>query len=144
MNNPTPPAEAPTNTSPEDNMSARFARMVIQQANTALMLLGNMPEPHSGQPIQDLEAAKLFIDQLEMLEVKTKGNLDPLEERLLKQSLASVRMAFVQAVEAGPPPAAQASAGAAQTSDTPQSAAQAGSAPAPGEEESRKKFTKKY
>ncbi len=31
--------------------------------------------------MQDFEAAKMFIDQLEMLEAKTKGNLTPEEEK---------------------------------------------------------------
>jgi hypothetical protein len=144
MNDSTLPADGPGNASPEETWSALFAQMVIQQANTALMLLGKMPEPQSGQTLQDLEAAKLFIDQLEMLEVKTKGNLLPPEERLLKQSLASVRMAFVEVVEAAPSSGSCASAEAPAAGEAAPSAAQAGGATAPAEEESRKKFTKKY
>ena len=78
--------------------SALFAQLVMQQANMAFMLLGRTPHPETGKTVRDLEAAQLFISQLEMLETKTKGNLTHAEEQLLKQSLMSLRMAFVEAV----------------------------------------------
>ena len=80
-------------------MSSLFVGMVVQQTNMALMLLGRMPHPETGQTMQDIESAKLFIDQLEMLEGKTRGNLDKQEDKLLKQSLTALRLAFVEAVE---------------------------------------------
>src|ERR1043165_7338643 len=86
----------------EELMSAFFAHMVIQQSNIAMMLLGKTAHPETGKTMVDLDSAKLFIDQLEMLEAKTKGNLSKEEASLLKQSLMSLRMAFVEAVNAAP------------------------------------------
>src|ERR1041384_5851007 len=86
----------------EDATSALFANLVIQQTNMALMLMGRVPNPESGETVQDLDAARMFIDQLEMLEIKTKGNLDKREDQLLKQSLTTLRMVFVEAVNAAP------------------------------------------
>src|SRR5271156_971688 len=80
-------------------MSALFASMVMQNTNMALIFLGQAPNPQTGQTAQDLEHARYFIDQLEMLAVKTKGNLDKQEDALLKQSLTHLRLAFVEAVE---------------------------------------------
>ena len=128
-------------------MSAMFAGLVIQQTNMASIFLGLAPHPQTGQISQDLEHAKYFIDQLEMLQAKTRGNLDKREESLLKQSLTSLRLAFVEAVAnpAAPaaggeksaiPPAAE----AAGPSSKPETA---GGVP-PAAEDSRKKFTKKY
>jgi hypothetical protein len=129
----------------DEMMSALFAHLVMQQSNMAMMLMGKAPHPETGQTMRDLESAKLFIDLLEMLEAKTKGNLTKEEQSLLKQSLTTVRMGFVEAVESQPqskpseptrptepvkPPAAE------------KSPSLEGSAPAP--EESHKKFTKKY
>jgi hypothetical protein len=114
----------------------------------AMMLLGKTAHPETGQIVRDLEAAKFFIDQLEMLEFKTKGNLNPEEAAMLKQSLMSLRMAFVEAVDSSPPPAGTPPGagaplpGAAPTAEPGQPAPAA--AAAPGEEEHRKKFTKKY
>ena len=85
--------EEPT---PEEIMSALFANMVIQNTNMALMFLGKVPHPQTGQPIKDLESAQMFIDQLEMLAYKTRGNLSGEEKQLIQQSLISLRMTFVE------------------------------------------------
>lgn len=130
--------------------SALFAQLVMQQSNLAMMLLGKVPHPESGQAMRDLEAAKLFIDQLEMLEAKTKGNLIKEEEALLKQSLMALRMAFVEAVESPPPPAKAAESPAAAApkpapSATPESkTAPTEDAGAAGEAESKKRYSKKF
>lgn len=130
--------------------SALFAQMIIQQANMALMLMGHTPDPQSGNVTKDLEASGYFIDQLEMLEAKTKGNLSKQEADLLKQSLTSLRMAFVEAVEdskqtgSGTSQAA-AAPGASETSSQASSQGQPAPQEAPkAEAEDKKKFTKKY
>lgn len=149
MNSPQPNEDARASASPEEITSALFANMVIQQTNMALMLLGKVPHPESGETIQDIEAARLFIDQLEMLESKTKGNLDTREEKLLKQSLTALRMAFVETVNrqtSEPQAQPSTSAGTAPTQNAGAKTTEAGdpaAAPA-GEEASRKKFSKKY
>ena len=86
-----------------DIHAALFAHLAVQQANMAMMLLGKTPNPETGQTMRDLEAAKLFIDTLEMLEAKTKGNLSAQEQNLLKQTLMTVRMAFVESSSSPPP-----------------------------------------
>lgn len=146
----------PANLSREQRMSLMFANMVIQQTNMALIFLGKVPNPETGQTVQDLNTAQIFIDQLEMLEAKTKGNLDKREESLLSQSLTELRMAFVDAVgskSAAPaskpsePQAPPASQPAATPEATPSSNSQASAEAAetaPSEQESRKRFTKKY
>ena len=116
--------------------AALFAQLVMQQANLAMMLMGKAAHPETGQVIKDLEAAQHFIDTLEMLEAKTQGNLAKEESALLKQSLMSLRLAFVQAVES-PPAAAPPPAGAPPQPDS-------GSTTPPAEEEHRTKFSKKY
>jgi hypothetical protein len=133
MSNPTEPKTSEQNVrlDHEAMMSALFAHMVTQQANLAMMLMGKIAHPESGKTVRDLEAAQLFIDQLEMLEVKTKGNLTKHEESLLKQSLMNLRLAFVEAADAPDPAHAT----------TP---AQPEPGPKPAEEESHKKFSKKY
>lgn len=131
-----------------ETLSAHFASMVMQNAQMALMLLGQVPHPETGQTVTDLEGARMFIDQLEMLEVKTKGNLTKEEEQLLKQSLVGTRMAFVAATQqqekAAPPAAPPVSASSAAASVPPAPALETPDAPAPLDDESRKKFSKKY
>jgi hypothetical protein len=128
----------------EEILSSLFAQLVIQQVQLAMMLLGKTPHPQSGRVLRDLEGARSFIDQLEMIEVKTRGNLNREEEQLLKQSLMSLRLAFVEAVESpapeSPPAAGQtASAGTAEGQSAP-----APEAVPPEDAEAKKKFSKKY
>jgi hypothetical protein len=138
------------NASREEIMSAIFANMVIQQTNMAMMFLGKAPHPETGELLHDIDSAQMFIDQLEMLEVKTKGNLDKREEGLLKQSLMALRMAFVEAVEGKtserPPATPLPKSASPVPQPTPASDATASPTPfAPeAEAESRKKFSKKY
>jgi hypothetical protein len=117
----------------QEHLSAVFATMVMQLTNMAAMFMGRVPNPETKQPTVDLDAAQMFIDQLEMLEVKTKGNLTQEEQTILKQGLTMVRMAFVQAVEAAERKAPEA-----------EKPGQAGTAEEAPDTEGRKKFTKKY
>ena len=140
MNNPGVDEKTMRDMSREEIMSALFAHMVIQNTNMALMFLGQVPHPESGERMHDIEAARMFIDQLEMLEAKTKGNLTREEEKLLQQSLMHLRMTFVQAVE-NPPKA--------EPGKKPEPAAEPKleNTPPPGadaETESRKRFSKKF
>ena len=75
MNSSNPPSSAPVPAAAEAR-SALFANLVLQQTNMALMFLGKTPGPEGMTPPRDLEAASLFIDTLEMLAEKTRGNLD--------------------------------------------------------------------
>jgi hypothetical protein len=137
--------QATAGMSREEMASALFAQMVMQQANMAMMLLGTVPHPQSGETVKDLEAAKMFIDQLEMLEVKTRGNLSKPEEQFLKQNLMSLRMAFVEAVEE---PAPQNQPAPAEPEPAPPAASVEEKTPASSiftpDDESKKKFSKKY
>ena len=150
-----PPKDDLANASREEILAAMFANMVIQQTNMAMMLLGKVAHPETGQFMQDVEAAKMFIDQLEMLEAKTKGNLSKQEEGLLKQAVAALHMAFIEAIDAPAageqPTELAAAAPAPSASPAPEPAAKptAPPSPSPAEassapDESRKKFSKKY
>jgi len=131
---------------PDQKMSALFASMVMQNTNMALIFLGQAPHPQTGQIAQDLEHATYFIDQLEMLAIKTKGNLDKQEDALLKQSLTHLRLAFVEAVEHPLQTAPPAAAPAAPPVDEQETPVTEPTLPGekPAESESRKKFSKKY
>lgn len=130
-----------------ENQPALFASLVLQQTNMALMFMGKVPHPESGQPVQDLEGATMFIDTLEMLEAKTKGNLTPEEAQMLRQSLMTVRMAFVEASRGAPPVAAD-SPSPASTREATETKESTSPAPAAAtsalDDEGRKKFVKKY
>ena len=144
MSNPESPGAGMEDLSPEEMQSALFAQLVRQQANLAMMLLGKTPHPETGQTVRDLDAAQMFIGQLEMLEAKTRGNLKPQEAALLKQSLMSARLAFVETINA-PPPKSEAPP-APPAVAIPASGPEEKSPPAAvaGEDQSAKRFSKKY
>jgi len=129
----------------EEYLSALFAQLVMQQSNMAMMLMGKVAHPETGKTVEDFEGARLFIDELEMLEAKTKGNLSKEEASLLKQALMTLRLAFVENVE---------SSTTAKPASSPQPQPEQKQAPEPAadattqapyeEEEHRKKFSKKY
>ena len=139
-------------------MSAMFASMVIQNANMALIFLGQAPNPQTGETVQDLENAKYFIAQLEMIEARTRGNLNKQEESILKQSLTNLRLAVVEAIGNPQPPSASGQKAAPEDSQQTSPATDEQEMPIveptlPGETaapqaaeevESKKKFTKKY
>jgi hypothetical protein len=148
MNDSQASEDNPASGSPEEMRSALFAHLVMQQTSMAMMLLGKTAHPETGQVVCDLEAARLFIDILEMLQFKTTGNLNQEEATLLKQSLMSLRMAFVEAVDSPPakteprPDHGSPPAGSAPVPDPAKAEPMPPAAPA--EAEHQKKFTKKY
>jgi hypothetical protein len=109
----------------------------------------------------NLEAAKMLIDQLEMIQEKTRGNLLTQEASILEDALKNVRLAFVETSGGTPasmmPPSPAmgnfpldeeeepAPAPAKPSASASAAAAPAPAAPAkPAEEENKKKFTKTY
>ncbi len=73
-----------------------LATFVFSLSSSALVHLGEIPEPETNQTRVDLPLAKQIIDTLGMLQDKTKGNLDADEDRLLRSVLYDLRMRYVQ------------------------------------------------
>lgn len=85
--------------------AALFAQLVTSHAHDAMILLGRYPDPETGKTrLPDPDAGKIYIDQLEMLEAKTRGNLGPDEINLLGRLLHVTRLALAQVLDAGGQP----------------------------------------
>jgi len=143
-------AEVQTSTQ-SGELSQRFIEFVMMQAQNAALFLGQIPNPQTGQGEVNLELARMFIDQLAMIQEKTRGNLTNEEAGVLRNTLANLQMAFVEVSQhgggAGPAPAAEpAGAHAAPSAEpvAPAPADETPAAPQAPENESRKKFTKSY
>ena len=74
----------------------RFLDMVSLFSQQAMIGLGKIANPATGKVEKHLPAARLFIDTLEMLEHKTKGNLNQDETKLLQATLTDLRLMFVE------------------------------------------------
>jgi hypothetical protein len=135
-------AEVQTSTH-SGELAQRFIEFVMMQAQQASLFLGRIPNPQSGKAEVLLEPAKLFIDQLEMIREKTRGNLTNQETEILNSVLSDLEMAYVQASYGKSPPAESAEAPAPPTQE-PDKSAEASVEPPPEATESKKKFSKSY
>src|SRR4051794_16692756 len=101
-------------------MTQRFIEFVMMQAQNAALFLGQIPSPKTGEPEVNLDLARMFIDQLEMIQEKTRGNLTNEEMMVLRNTLSNLQMAFVEASgTAGGPAAAGGTAPQPQTPHPP-------------------------
>ncbi len=73
-----------------------FMTFVLSLAHSAMVFLGEAPEPESGQYRQNLTEAKHAIDTLAMLECKTQGNLASEECEILSSLLCELRLIYVK------------------------------------------------
>jgi len=146
------------------DLTQRFIELVMMNAQQAALCLGQMAHPSTGKAEVNIEAAKMFIDHLEIIREKTRGNLNKDEEKILTSVLSELQMAFVQVAKG-----AQGAHGGGGPSGhvhdehcdhgdhSPETAEASTASPAPaepsadevkpvssGEDEGKKKFTKSY
>jgi Domain of unknown function (DUF1844) len=125
-------------------LSQRFIEFVVMHAQNAALFLGQIPNPKTGQGEVNLDLARMFIDQLAMIQEKTRGNLTSEESTVLRNALSNLQLAYVDVARAGSSaaPPQQSAPEAAPAGEAP---AQQPESPVTGDEgESRKKFTKSY
>jgi hypothetical protein len=144
-------------------LTQRFIEFVVMHAQNAALFLGQIPNPKTGQGEVNLDLARMFIDQLAMIQEKTRGNLTSEEAKVLSNALSNLQMAYVEVAKepgmAQPEPAGRGEVApeAGAQPEAPQAAAPKPAEPSAGqpepsepvastepETESRKKFTKSY
>src|SRR5881392_2207932 len=99
-------AEVQTSTQ-SGELSQRFIEFVMMQAQNAALFLGQIPNPKTGEGEVNLELAKMFIDQLAMIQEKTRGNLTNEESTVLRNALSNLQMAYVEVAREAPKGAGQ-------------------------------------
>lgn len=72
-----------------------FSTFILSLASSALMQLGEVPDPDTGRTSENLLMAKHTIDVLTMLQEKTRACADADEARLLEGVLYELRMKYV-------------------------------------------------
>lgn len=82
--------------SEEGSFPVNFSSFILSLATSALIHLGQEANPATGERSVELPAARQVIDLITLLEEKTKGNLTPDEENLLRQILFTLRLKFVE------------------------------------------------
>jgi Domain of unknown function (DUF1844) len=139
------------------DLTQRFIELVMMNAQQASLCLGLMAHPSTGKPEINLEAARMFIDHLEIIREKSRGNLTKDEEKILGSVLSELQMAFVQVASGSPAGHVHdencghdhgevasgdesVPATVSPAVDLPQESSEA----KPSEDEGKKKFTKSY
>jgi hypothetical protein len=139
------------------DLTQRFIELVMMNAQQASLCLGLMTHPSTGKPEINLEAARMFIDHLEIIREKSRGNLTKDEEKILGSVLSELQMAFVQVASGSPAGHVHdencghdhgevasgdesVPATVSPAVDLPQESSEA----KPSEDEGKKKFTKSY
>jgi hypothetical protein len=91
-----PPASDPASIHEQVFGSIDFQTFIVSLATSALIHLGEAPNPETGKTDASLPHAKQTIDLLALLQQKTSGNLTPDESKLLQDLLRDLRLRFVQ------------------------------------------------
>jgi hypothetical protein len=80
----------------QGEMEVNFFNYILSMSYQAMIFLGEVPNPVSGQSEKNLRQAKFLIDTLSLLKDKTRGNLTPEEENILSSSLYELQMKYVE------------------------------------------------
>jgi hypothetical protein len=73
-----------------------FSTFVVSLSSSALIHMGIVPDPLTGETKKELALAKQTIDMLGMLQEKTRGNLTDDEAQLMESMLYDLRMRYVE------------------------------------------------
>ena len=128
-------------------LSQRFIEFVMMHAQNAALFLGQIPNPKTGEGEVNLDLAKMFIDQLAMIQEKTRGNLTNEESTVLKNTLSNLQMVYVEVSQHLAKGGAQPKRSAEEPKpEVPQTKPEPSAPTEPSGEggESKKKFTKSY
>ena len=85
----------PENEAP-DKHAVLFMGLVTSFQQNALIAMGKMVNPATGKAERQLEDASAFIDMLDMLTVKTRGNVKPEETSTLEQIVSHLKMNYLE------------------------------------------------
>ena len=85
------PSHAKETASPAES---EFLGFISTLAMQAMIALGEMAHPQTGQPEPDLAQARYLVDTIQLLSEKTKGNLSKEEAQELKTLLYELRLKF--------------------------------------------------
>ncbi len=78
-----------------------FSTFILSLSTSALMHLGEIPNPETNQIDKNLPLAKQTIDLIDMLKKKTEGNREQDEDNLITNLLYDLKLKYVAAIKKG-------------------------------------------
>jgi hypothetical protein len=82
-------------TEAESKADPVFISLVLSIQMAAMQQMGKVASPITGKVERDLNQCRASIDMLEMISRKTKGNLEPDEEKIINNVLYELRMNYM-------------------------------------------------
>jgi hypothetical protein len=79
--------------------AALFLQLVLGLQQSGMIALGKLINPFTRKTDVQLDAARDTIDTLAALEARTRGQLEPDEERVLRQAITDLRMNYLEVVK---------------------------------------------
>ncbi|RPI25562.1 MAG: DUF1844 domain-containing protein [Acidobacteria bacterium] len=79
----------------KEELTIDFPSFLLSLATSAMVHMGEVADPATGRPAENLQAARQTIDILTILREKTNGNLSADEQRLLDGLLYELRLKFL-------------------------------------------------
>lgn len=79
--------------------SASLSTFIMGLASAVLIDLGLVEDPTTKKKRKQLDRARLHIELLQTLQVKTRGNLDEEEKILIERVLTDLRLQYVKVSE---------------------------------------------
>jgi len=79
----------------DPNHNILFMQLIIQNQQIAMMAMGKIKNPVTDKIDRNLDHAKIYIDTLDMLLARTKGNLSEYEEKFLTETLKDLKLNYV-------------------------------------------------
>lgn len=86
---------------PEGELEVNFLNYVMSMGYQAMIFLGEVPNPVTGQQEVNPRQAKFLIDTLNLIKEKTRGNLSGDEEGFLSSTVYELQMKYVQIASKG-------------------------------------------
>jgi len=83
----------------DPNHNILFMQLIIQNQQIAMMAMGKIKNPVTNKIDRNLEHAKIYIDTLDMLLAKTKGNLSEYEEKFLTETLKELKLNYIDEID---------------------------------------------
>lgn len=81
------------------NYNILFMQLIMQNQQIAMMSMGKIKNPVTDKIERNLDHAKIYIDTLDMLLAKTKGNLSEYEKKFLTETLKDLKLNYVDEID---------------------------------------------
>lgn len=85
----------------ENKMEIDIKSIIVLLATQAMINMGEIQDPITREAKNDLEGASVFMQLLEVLELKTKGNLTTQEEAFLVEVKDNLDQVYNKKLNAG-------------------------------------------